>query len=52
MTSFTARVRAIYSASIEERTTVGCHFKYELTGPPLSMKMKLEVDFQISLPLA
>ena len=47
--SFAASVRAIYSALVDEKATVGCLFEHQLIGPPLSIKMKPEVDFQLFL---
>lgn len=47
--SFAASVRAMYSASVDDKATMGCLLEHQLTGPPLSMKMKPEVDFQLSL---
>ena len=50
--SFAANVKAIYSASVEDRATVDCLLEHQLTEPPLSMKMNLNVDFRLSLSLA
>lgn len=50
--SFTVRVNKIYSASVDDKTTMACFFKYQLIGPLLNMKIKLEVDFLSSLSLA
>ena len=47
--SFAARVRVMYSASVDNRTIVDCFFEHQLTGPLLSMKIKPEVDFWLSL---
>ena len=45
--SFAARIRAMYSASVDNRVTVDCFFEHQLIGPPLSMKIKPEVDFRL-----
>lgn len=50
--SFAAKVRAMYSVSIDDKVTVSCLFKHQLIGSPLSIKMKLEVDFWLFLSLA
>ena len=50
--SFEASVKAIYSGSVDDSATVGCLLEHQLTGPPLSMKIKPEVDFRLSLSLA
>ena len=47
--SFATRVRAIYLASVDNRATVDCFFKHQVTGPSLSMKIKPEVNFRLSL---
>lgn len=47
--SFAANVKARYSASVDERATVDCLLQHQLTGPPLRIKMKPEVDFRLSL---
>lgn len=52
MTFFTTSVKAMYLASIDKKATIGYLFEYQLTGPPLSIKIKSEVDFQLSLPPA
>lgn len=39
----------MYSASVDDNATVRCFFEHQLTGPPFSMKIKPEVDFQSSL---
>lgn len=44
--SFAARVRAMYSASVDDNATVGCFFEHQLTGPPFNMKIKPEGDFR------
>lgn len=46
--SFAASINAMYSASVDNRATVGCLLEHQLTGPPFSMKMKPEVNFQLS----
>lgn len=38
--SFTARVKAMYSVTVDDNATVGCFFEPQLTGSLLSMKMK------------
>lgn len=50
--SFAAKVRAMYSTSVDNNATVGCFFKHQLTNPLFSMKMKLEFDFRLFLLLA
>ena len=45
---FAANVNAIYSTLVEERATVDCLFKYQLTGLPFSIKIKPEVDFWLA----
>lgn len=45
--SFDARVSVIYSASVDDKATVACLLEHQLTGPPLSIKMKPEVDFLV-----
>lgn len=52
MASFTASVKTIYSASVDEKAIIGCLFEHKLIGPPLSMKMKPKVDFRIFLSSA
>lgn len=47
--SFVARVKAMYSALVDDNAAVGCFFEHQLTGPSLSMKIKPEVDFRLSL---
>ncbi len=47
--SFAASIRATYSALVDDNATVGCLLEYQLTGPLLSIKMKPEVDFWLSL---
>ncbi len=47
--SFAVRVRAIYSASVDDSATVGCFFEHQLTGPPFSIKMKPDFDLRLSL---
>lgn len=47
--SFVASVKAMYSASVDDNATVGCLFEHQLTGLPLSIKIKPEVDFWLSL---
>ncbi len=47
--SFAAIVKVIYSASIDDKVTVGRLLEHKLTGPPLSIKMKPDVDFRLSL---
>lgn len=49
--SFTIRIKAKYSASVEDKVTVACFFKYQLISPLLSIKMKPKVDFYLSLSL-
>ena len=46
---FAARVNAIYSASVNNKANVACFFEHQLTGLLLSMRIKLEVDFQLFL---
>lgn len=43
---FAMKVNAIYSASVDDKVIMACFFKYQLIDPPLSMKIKLQVDFQ------
>lgn len=50
--SLAASVRAMYSASMDDKAMVGCHFEHQLTGPPLSIKMKPKVDFRLFLSQA
>ena len=52
VTSFTANVGAIYSASVSDNATVACFFEHQLTGPSLNMKMKPKVDLKLFLLLA
>lgn len=47
--SFSARVRAMYYALVDDNAIVGCFLEHQLTGPSLSIKMKPEVDFRLSL---
>lgn len=47
--SFTAKVIAISSVSVDNNTTMACFFKHQLTGPLLSMKMKLKVNLWLFL---
>lgn len=49
MASFAASVKTMYLAFVDERATIGCLFDYQLTKPPLSIKIKLKFDFQLSL---
>ena len=49
ITFFAASIRAMYSASVDEKATVGYLFEHQLTEPPSSMKMKPEVDFRLFL---
>lgn len=46
--SFTVRVNATYSASFNERATIAYLLENHLTGPPFSMKIKLNVDFLLT----
>ena len=43
--SLAASVKAMYSASVDDSATVDCRFEHQLTGPPFSINMKPEVDF-------
>ena len=45
--SFATKVKAIYSALVNDNAIMACFFKQQLTGPPLSMKMMPEVDLQL-----
>ncbi len=47
--SLAASVRVMYSAFVDNKATVDCLFEHQLTGPPLSIKTKSEVDFRLSL---
>ena len=48
MVFFAAKVSATYFASVDDRATVACLLEHQLTGPPLSMKMNLDVDFLVA----
>lgn len=49
VTFFTANVKVMYLALVEKKATVGYFCEHQRTGPPLSMKTKPEVDFQLFL---
>ena len=49
ITSFAIKVRAIYSVLIDNYATIACFFEHQLTGPPLSMKIKPKVYLQLFL---
>ncbi len=48
MVFFAAKVSATYFASVDDRATVACLLEHQLTGPLLSMKMNLDVDFLVA----
>lgn len=39
----------MYSALVDDNITISCFFKHQLIDPLLSMKMKLKVNFWLSL---
>ena len=47
--SFIAKIRVIYSALVDNSAMVDCFFEHQLTGLPFKMKIKLNVDIQLSL---
>ena len=47
--SFAAMVSGMYSASVNKRIMVGFLFEHQLTSPPFTMKMKLDVNFRLFL---
>lgn len=47
--SFAASVKAIYLVLVDKKIIVSYLFKYQLTELPLSIKIKLKVDFQLFL---
>lgn len=47
--SLAAKVRAMYSASVEDSGTVACCLERQLTGPPFSMNINPEVDLLLVL---
>ncbi len=49
LASLAAKVRVIYSALLDDSATLGCLLEHQLTGPPFSMKMKLNGNFRLSL---
>lgn len=49
MASFAAGIKAMYLALVDKRATIGYFFEHQLIRPLLSMKMKPEVDFRLSL---
>lgn len=49
ITSFAASIKKIYLASKDEKAIVGYFFEYQFTRPPLSMKIKSKIDFQLFL---
>ena len=52
VTSFAAKVRAIYLALVDNNAAIAYFFEYQLTNPSLSMNMKSEVDFRLYLSSA
>ena len=46
--SLDAKVSATYSTSVDDKATVVCHYEYQLTGTPLSMKINHDVDFLVT----
>ena len=50
--SFATNVKAMYLVLVDERAIIGCLFEHQLIGPPLSMKIKLKVDFRLFLSSA
>lgn len=47
--SFAARVRAIYSALVDDNATVDCFLEHQLTDPLFSIKMRPDVDLWLFL---
>lgn len=41
---FAASIKAIYLASIDNKATISCFFKYQLTGSSLNIKIKPNID--------
>lgn len=46
---FVANVKAIYLALMEDWATVNCFLEHQLMKPLLSIKIKLNIDFRLSL---
>lgn len=44
-----ASVKVIYLVLVDKRANIGCIFKYQLTRPPLNMKIKPKINFQLFL---
>lgn len=47
--SFAAKIRVIYSVSIDDDAIVSCFFEYQFIVSLLNMKIKPTVDFEYSL---
>lgn len=52
MASLAAKVRAIYSALVDDSIIMGCFLEYQLAETLFSIKMKSDVNFQLFLSLA
>lgn len=46
---FATNVREIYLSSVDDRANVDCFFKFQLTGLPFNIKIKLNVNLRLSL---
>lgn len=44
-----AKIKAIYSALVDDSTIIDCRFEHQLIGPPFNMNIKPKFDFQLSL---